>query len=359
MNFRSDNESPISPAILGAIEKANIGMAYSYGEDLISQRLLARFSELFEHEVEVFPVATGTAANALAISQLTPVYGSVFCHEMAHLYSDECGAPEFFTGGAKIVPLSGELAKIDIETLEDVMGGVGDLGVHETQASAVSISQSTELGTIYKVHEVQQLAKIAHSKGLGFHMDGARFANVIQSLGCTPAEMTWKAGVDILSFGATKNGALAAEAVIVFNQDRVQGLDRRHKRAGHLFSKMRYISAQLETYIKDGLWLELAAHANKAADALSKGFYKLSQYSPIEVLYPVEVNEIFVKLPESVAKGLKSRGYEFHHWPGTRDVYRLVTSFFTDLKDVQEILLATKELCDLKNIDEDKGNSCL
>ena len=343
MNFRSDNESPAAPEILAALQSANSGPAYAYGEDGISSRMRKRFRETFETDLEVFPVATGTAANSLSIAQLTPAYGSVFCHQEAHLHSDECGAPEFYTGGAKVIPLSGELAKISPRTLRSAVARIEEMGVHESQPSAVSLSQATELGTVYKPDEIGEIYRIASGRGLGLHMDGARLANAVQRLGCTPAELTWKAGVDILSFGATKNGAMAAEAVVVFNSDRAAGLASRHKRAGHLFSKMRFISAQLEAYLKDDLWLQLAERANRAADALSAGIRRLAA---VEVLYPVEANEVFVKMPPPLADALNKAGYEFHRWPGSRDHYRLVTCFATRVDEVNAFLALARQLSD-------------
>ena len=343
MNFRSDNESPAAPEILAALQEANSGHAYAYGEDGITSGMRKRFRETFETDLEVFPVATGTAANSLSIAQLAPAYGAVFCHHEAHLHADECGGPEFYSGGAKVVPLSGELARICPRTLRSAVAKMEEMGVHESQPSAVSISQATELGTVYQPDEIREIAGVARGRGMGLHMDGARLANAVQRLACTPAELTWKAGVDILSFGATKNGAMAAEAVVVFNSKRAAGLARRHKRAGHLFSKMRFMSVQLEAYLKDGLWLQLAERANRAADALSAG---LGRLAGVEVLYPVEANEVFVRMPPPLADGLKEAGYEFHLWPGSRDHYRLVTCFLTRLEEVDAFLVLARRLLD-------------
>ena len=304
-----------------------------------------RFRETFETDLEVFPVATGTAANSLSIAQLAPAYGAIFCHQEAHLHADECGGPEFYSGGAKVIPLSGELARICPRTLQAAVAKMKEMGVHESQPSAVSISQATELGTVYKPDGVREISRIARAAGMGLHMDGARLANAVQRLGCTPAELTWKAGVDILSFGATKNGALAAEAVVVFNSQRAAGLARRHKRAGHLFSKMRFMSVQLETYLEDDLWLRFAERANRAADALSAG---LGSLAGVEVLYPVEANEVFVRMPPGLADGLKEAGYEFHLWPGSRDHYRLVTCFATRVDEVNAFLALARQLSGIK-----------
>ena len=341
MNFRSDNESPAAPEILAALQSANSGHAHAYGEDGITSGMRERFRETFETDLEVFPVATGTAANSLSIAQLAPAYGAVFCHQEAHLHADECGGPEFYSGGAKVIPLSGELARICPRTLQAAVAKMKEMGVHESQPSAVSISQATELGTVYKPDGVREISRIARAGGMGLHMDGARLANAVQRLGCTPAELTWKAGVDILSFGATKNGALAAEAVVVFNSDRAAGLARRHKRAGHLFSKMRFMSVQLEAYLKDDLWLRCAERANRAADALSAG---LGALAGVEVLYPVEANEVFVRMPPPLADGLKEAGYEFHLWPGSVDHYRLVTCFATRVDEVNAFLALAGQL---------------
>lgn len=343
MNFRSDNEAPAAPEVLAALQAANSGHAHAYGEDRITSGMRQRFRETFETDLEVLPVATGTAANSLSIAQLAPAYGSVFCHQEAHLHADECGGPEFYSGGAKVIPLSGDLGKICPRTLQAAVDKAAEMGVHESQPSAISLSQATELGTVYKPDEIREISRICRGGGMGLHMDGARLANAVQRLGCTPAEATWKAGVDILSFGATKNGAMAAEAVVVFNSDRAAGLARRHKRAGHLFSKMRFMSVQLETYLKDDLWLQLAERANRAADVLSAG---LGRLAGVEVLYPVEANEVFVKMPPRLADGLKEAGYEFHLWPGSRDHYRMVTCFATRVDEVNAFLDAARQVSD-------------
>lgn len=343
MNFRSDNESPAAAEIMEAFQSANTGHVYAYGEDDITSGMIKRFQETFETDLEVFPVATGTAANSLSVAQLVPAYGSVFCHREAHIHSDECGAPEFYSGGAKVIPLSGERAKICPRILRAATDRMEEMGVHESQPSAVSLSQATEFGTVYKIDEIREISRIARRSSLGLHMDGARLANAVQRLGCTPAELTWKAGIDILSFGATKNGAMSAEAVVVFNRDHAAGLARRHKRAGHLFSKMRFIAVQLEAFVKDDLWLQLAERANQAADALSSGLQLLTD---VEILFPVEANEVFVRIPAPVADGLQNAGYEFHRWAGGQDHYRLVTSFATQIDEVNAFLDSARQLSD-------------
>jgi threonine aldolase len=307
-NFNSDNEAGVAPEIVAAIARANAGMAHSYGEDALTARVRERLRTLFEApRMEVFPVVTGTAANALAIAQVTPPYGAVYCHEEAHVNTDECGAPELYSGGAKLIGLPGARAKIDPEVLARTLAYTGELGDHECLPCALSLSQATEHGAVYAREEVAELAGIAKRHGLRVHMDGARFANALVHAGCTPAELTWRAGVDLLSFGATKNGALMAEALLVFDPALATGLGRRRKRAGHLVSKMRFVSAQLDAYLEDDLWLRLARHANAAARSLAAG---LAAIPGVEVLYPVEANEVFVRLSPVLARGLHEAGFE-------------------------------------------------
>ncbi|HIK53757.1 MAG TPA: low specificity L-threonine aldolase [Synechococcales cyanobacterium M55_K2018_004] len=340
MNFCSDNVTGIAPAILEAIAAANAGSAMPYGDDPISQRLNSRFSELFETSVSVFPVATGSAANALALSTLCPPYGAIYCHAEAHINVDECGAPELFTGGAKLVTLSGEQGKLQANALAELLQKSGAGVVHHVQPAVVSLTQATEAGTVYTVAEVEAIAQVAHTHHLALHMDGARFANAVVSLGCSPATITWRAGVDVLSFGATKNGALAAEAVVFFNPEQAQDFIYRRKRGGHLFSKMRFLSAQLEAYLEQDLWLKNAAHANHMAQVLAQG---LATVPGIELCYPVQANEIFAALPRPVLEGLLADGFQFYQWEGgDRPMVRLVTAFNTDLSDVQRLIEAAK-----------------
>ena len=312
MNFCSDNVTGVAPEIMAALVAVNEGAAMSYGDDECTQRLEARFSELFETEVVVFPVATGSAANALALSVITPPFGAIYCHAGAHINTDECGAPELYTGGAKLVTLPGRDGKINATDLEATLAGSGAGIVHHMQPATVSLTQATELGTVYQAGEIRQLAEVTHNNyGLGLHMDGARFANAVVSLGCTPADITWRVGVDVLSFGATKNGAMAAEAVVFFNPSLAQTFSYRRKRGGHLFSKMRFLSAQLEAYITDDLWLKNASHANSMATKLAAGLTTLPR---VQLCAPVEVNEIFLRLPETVIEGLFCEGFSFYRW---------------------------------------------
>ena len=329
MNFCSDNATGVSPEIMAAIAAANCGAAMSYGDDEYTQRLQTKFSDLFETSVTVFPVATGSAANALGLAVVTPPYGAVYCHEESHINLDECGAPEFFTGGAKLVTLTGDRAKIKAETLGQKLDRAGAGVVHHVQPAAVSITQATEAGTVYNPAEISHISEVVRSHNLYLHMDGARFANAIASLGCSPADVTWRAGVDILSFGATKNGAMAAEAVVFFNQKLAKTFPFYRKRSGHLFSKMRFLSAQLEAYITDDLWLRNAAHANKMAAKLAAG---LAGVKTVKFCHPVEANEIFMQLPESLIAAALSHGFQFYRWDNS--TVRLVTAFNTKEEDV-------------------------
>ncbi len=336
MNFRSDNVSGIAPAILAAIAAANSGDAPSYGADPITERVTRHFAELFEHEVAVFPVATGTAANALALAALTPPWGVVYCHEAAHIETDECGAPEFYTGGAKLVALPGDNGKIAAEAIVARLGGQGV--VHNAQPAVISITQATEAGTVYERDEVAALAAAARRHGLALHMDGARFANAVATLGCAPADITWRAGVDVLSFGATKNGALAAEAVIFFDKQKAADFAFRRKRGGHLLAKLRFLSAQLEAYLSGGLWLAHARHANAAAARLAAG---LSAVPGARLRYPVEANEVFVELPDPVIEALAGEGFAFYRWGGAGSCcIRLVAAFDTRMADVEAFVAA-------------------
>jgi len=303
--FLSDNVTSACPEVMKAIFEANSGDANSYGDDDWSQRLGGRVSEVFEKEVLVFPVASGTASNALALACLTPTYGKVFCHQLSHINTDECNAPEFFSGGAKLVPIEGALGKIRPDDLAQAIRGAGN--VHAAQPACVSIAQSCEAGTLYQVGEIAALAEVAKAQGLSFHMDGARFANGLVGLGVSPAEMTWRAGVDVLSLGGTKNGCLAAEAIVFFRPELAEAMPFLRKRAGHLLSKMRFISAQLEAYLSDDVWLRNARQANDMAARLSQG---LAAIEGVSLAYPIQANEIFVELPDWAVSRLEKAGYE-------------------------------------------------
>jgi len=334
INFSSDNVTGVAPEILEAIGRANEGTASSYGADPYTARVEARFSEIFERECRVFPVATGTAANVLALSTLVPPYGAIYCHAESHINVDECGAPEFYSGGAKLVPLEGAGAKISADGLAASVAGAGD--VHHVQPAAVSISQTTELGAVYSPAETAAMAEVAKAHGLALHIDGARFANALVSLGCSPAELTWKAGVDVLSFGASKNGALAAEAVVFFDPARAGDFIFRRKRGGHLFSKMRFLSAQLEAYLTDELWLRNAAQANAMAARLAAGLAALPG-----VRFAVEpaANALFPQMPQAMIAGLNAAGFVVRPWgDAAAGQVRLVTAFNTREAEVDAFL---------------------
>ena len=331
MNFSSDNATGVAPQIMAALAAANEGHAMAYGDDPVTKAAEAAFTDLFERELAVFPVATGTAANALALSALTPPWGQIYCHRNAHIEEDEAGAPELFSGGAKLALLDGEHGKIEAATLAAAVAGAGFGVQHHSQPTAIS---ATEAGTAYAPDEVAALAAIAHDAGLSVHMDGARFANALAHLGCSPAEATWKAGIDVLSFGATKNGAMAAEAVIFFDPDAAGDFLYRRKRGGHLFSKMRFLSAQLAAYLRDDLWLANARHANARAAELSQG---LAALDGARLAHAVQANEIFIYLPEAVLGALEAGGANFHRW-GTDGQARFVCAFNTDPDDVARAL---------------------
>jgi threonine aldolase len=340
VNFCSDNASGAAPEILRALEAANDGWAMPYGNDELTRRLQARVEEIFETEAAVLPVATGTAANVLCLSVMTPPYGAIYCHREAHVNTDECAAPELYTGGAKLIALDGAQGKLQAETIVGAITGVGD--AHMVQPAVISITQASEAGTLYTLDQLAAIGQVARAHGLGLQMDGSRFANALVALGCSPAEMTWKAGVDVLSLGATKNGAMAAEAVVIFKRDLAGSFAFRRKRGGHLFSKMRFLSAQLDAYLSDDLWLRNAAHANRAAGRLAAG---LDRIAGVELLYPVEANEIFARLPAGMIAGLIAEGFRFSRsGPDAERIVRLVAAFNTPEADVDRFLAAATGL---------------
>ena len=333
VQFASDNVTGACPEVLEAILNVNDGDRTPYGNDQISTDLQNKFSEIFEKPVIVFPTASGTASNALALSTMTPSFGNIYCHRFSHINTDECGAPEFYTGGAKLVNIYGVDGKITAKELDENV--IGKDIVHHTQPSSVSITQLTETGEAYQLDEIKEISDVAHHHKLNIHMDGARFANALVSLNCSPAEMTWKSGIDVLSFGATKNGCLAAEAIIFFKPELVGNLPFLMKRAGHLLSKMSFVSAQLDAYISNDVWLKNAKHANLMGKKLSNG---LNKYPQIKLAYPTYANEIFVKIPEKIIKQLNSEGYTINddEWDGK--AVRLVTAWNTDPNDIDNFL---------------------
>lgn len=340
MLFGSDNWAGAAPEIMNALARANDGLAPAYGGDDISARAAARFSEIFEREVAVFFVATGGAANGLALSVLTPPYGMILCHEESHIQMDECGGPELLTGGAKLVPVSGFAAKLTPEAAGARLAGFPDRPPHGMPAKILSLTQATECGAVYTPAELSALTALAREKELSVHMDGARFANALAHLGCTPAEMTWKAGIDVLCFGGTKNGCMAAEAVVFFNPDKANDFAFRRKRAGHLWSKQRFIAAQFEAYFENDLWLTLAAHANAMAKRLSDG---LAVLDGVSIVYPTEANEVFAAFPDGVAARLREKGAVFFPWRTPGDTTggktnRLICSFRTQAEEIDRFL---------------------
>ena len=344
MDFRSDNVASAAPEIVDAVIAAARVSGTPYGGDAWSEGLEPAFSDLFETPVRVFPVVTGTAANALAVATVTPPWGVIYAARAAHVENDECGAPEFMTGGAKVSGLEEHFGKIAPAALEAALAAAGQGEVHWSQPACLSLTQPTEMGQVYTPGEVAGLAAAARRRGLAVHMDGARFANAVAASGASPAALTWRAGVDVLSFGATKNGALAAEAIVLFDTARAAELAFRHKRAGQLLSKMRFVSAQLAAYIEDGLWLRLAERANRRADRLAAG---LKTVPGAVLAAPAEANEIFVTLPAAVIEGLAAAGVLFYRWPETdpaATTIRLVTRHDTQDAEVDTLIETARRL---------------
>jgi threonine aldolase len=340
MNFRSDNETGAHPAIIEAVSRAfRAGSVHSYGADEWTRKVEHRMREIFERpNLAAFPVATGTAANVLALACCSPPWGAIYCNPASHLAVDEANAPQFYTAGAKLVPIDGPAGKIDPRKLASVLAEPVYGVVHHPQPAAVSIAQATECGATYSPDEIAALATSTHRHGLKLHMDGARFANSLAHVGCSPAELSWKAGVDVLSLGATKNGAMGAEVVIFFDSEAAKQFEFYRKRGGHLFSKMRLLSSQLDAYFSDGLWLANARHANEMARRLVAGLMPLKGVS---LLYQVDANEIFVVLPAVIHDALQAGGAQYHPWPSERPgerAFRLVTAFDTDPGAVDKFL---------------------
>lgn len=340
VHFGSDNVSGIAPEILAAIAAANEGGVDSYGGDALSRSLDERFSALFETEVRVLPVGTGTIANCLSLALVTPPWGAVFCSEQAHIVVDEANGPEFFTGGAKLTTIPTADGRLSLDDVRRAATAFDPQDVHHPQRAVLSITQSTETGTVYGLDDVRAFGKLCRELGLAFHMDGARFANAVARLGCSPGELTWKAGVDVLSFGATKNGCLAVEAIVVFGhmREHFPRLERHHKRAGQLYSKMRFFAAQLDAYLRDGRWLAWAGHANREAARLAEG---LAAIDSVELLWPVEANEVFLRLPVAIYDAWLAAGiglYPIAPEGDGRGTLRLVTAFNTDPAAVDRVI---------------------
>ncbi|MBN2741980.1 MAG: low specificity L-threonine aldolase [Rhodobacteraceae bacterium] len=345
MNFASDNTAGAHPDVIAALGAANAGHMPSYGADLLSDGVQTRIREIFEApEARVYLVATGTAANALSCALLTQPWGAIFCHRNAHIEEDECGAPEFYTNGSKLVLVDGADAKMDPTALERTISHTGRGGIHNVQRGMVSITNATEAGAVYTPAEVSALSDIARRFHLPVHMDGARFANALVAAGCTPAEMTWKAGVDVLSFGGTKNGCMGVEAVVIFDPKHAWEFELRRKRGGHLFSKHRFLAAQMQAYLADDLWLDLARHANDMAAKLSTGIQAIPG---AKLVHPTQANAVFAAFPRGAHKRAQGAGAYYYLWPfdqsleGDESVQlaaRLVCSWATTPEEIDEFL---------------------
>ncbi|HEY5818268.1 MAG TPA: low specificity L-threonine aldolase [Mesorhizobium sp.] len=342
MIFASDNWAGAHPAISSALADAAGGYDPAYGTGELDRKVAARFNEIFEREVAVFFVATGTAANSLALASTTKPGAISFCHREAHVIEDECGAPEYLSGGARLRPVDGRLSKIDPGLLADEIARLQPDNVHGGQASAITITQATEVGTVYSLQEIDAISSIARRHAVSLHMDGARFANALVSLGVTPAEMTWRRGVDMLSFGGTKNGCWCAEAVVLFDPAAAKDFAFYRKRAAQLFSKSRFVAAQFDAYLRDDVWLDTARHANAMAQNLAAAFAASAE---ARLAWTPQANEVFAIMPAATIGRIKAAGAVFYDWrrPQSFDdilapdetLCRFVTSFATKPDDVQ------------------------
>jgi threonine aldolase len=352
LHFASDNAMGASPQVMEAIANANEGAAPAYGHDAWTARVESQMAALFEREVAVSLLATGTGANALALAAVTRPWGAVLTHEESHVADDECGAPEFFSDGAKLVGLPGHGCKLTPEVVRERLSRMPHGAVKQVQPQALSISQLTECGLVYSPDEVAALAAAIRPRQMMLHMDGARFANAVAALGCSPAEITWKAGVDVLSFGGTKNGAWAAEAVVFFDPAMAAEMPWRRKRSGHTLSKARFVAAQFEALLAGGHWLDLARHANAQAAALAAG---LSAIPGVRLGWERQANEVFAIMPDPMAEGLRAAGAVFNAWGGralapenalrdSEGIHRFVCSFATRTADVDALVALAARL---------------
>ncbi len=353
MNFTSDNVTGPSPKILRAIVDSSPGAALPYGNDPWTRDAEARLSALFERDVAAFLVSTGTGSNALALAALAEPGTAVFCHQEAHVIEDECGAPEFFMGGGKLVGIPGANGKLTPDGLASALARFPRGVVRQVQPAALSLSQATEAGTVYSVDEVRILAETAHAAGLAVHMDGARFSNAIATLHVPPADLTWKAGVDVLSFGATKNGAIACEAVVFFDAARAGDFLFRRKRGGHTLSKGRFLGAQMAAFLDGDHWLDLARHSNEAASRLSRG---LGALPGIRLPWATQANEVFPIVPAPVDAALRAAGALYYPWttrslhdgeaPGADErMLRLICAYDTADRVIEEFLAVAARAC--------------
>lgn len=333
--FASDNYAGICPEALESLLESNAGHVSSYGEDPWCAQASDLLRELFETDCEVFFTFNGTAANSLVLAHLCHSYHSVICHELAHIECDECGGPEFFSHGSKLLQAGGANGKVDLDHVEKIVTKRSD--IHYPKAKVLSLTQATEVGTVYTVEELCAVQEVALRHRLKVHMDGARFANAMATLNVAPKEVTWKAGVDVLCFGSTKNGAPVGEAVVFFDKTLAEEFDYRCKQAGQLASKMRFIAAPFVGLLKDGAWLQHAAHANAMAERLEKGLRGLEG---VEILFPRQANGVFIQLPEGVAERLWAKGWKFYDMIGAG--YRLMCAWDIQEADVDSFLVELK-----------------
>lgn len=330
MYFASDNSSAAPEQVMQALLRVNDGFTLGYGADTLMDSVRSRIRDLFEApDAAVYLVATGTAANSLAIASFIQPWNTIYCHRVAHIEEDECNAPEFFSGGAKLTLLDGADGIIDADAFAQKLAAA-PTAVHHAQPGILSITNLTERGARYSVDHIARLAGIAKAHKLPVHLDGARFANALVAEGCTPAEMTWRAGVDVLSFGGTKNGLLGVEAVVIFDPAKAWEFELRRKRGGHLVSKHRYLSAQMEAYLTDNLWLDLAARANASAEKLAQGLTQAG----VRLVHPRGGNMLFIDAPTAAHMALRAAGAVYYDWPGDTSTPgmeqgRLVTSWST------------------------------
>ena len=337
IDYRSDNTGRAAPEILEALIRANHDTALGYGADDWTATLQRRFSELFETAVRVFPVATGTAANALSLAAASPSWGIVYCSEAAHINTSEANAAGFFGGGLKLAPVAGEYGRISPERLAETLAAIAPGQLHRGQPAAVNLTQASDLGTVYSLAEIRAVAEAAQSRGLRLHMDGARFANALARLGCSPAEASWRCGIDIMSFGATKNGGALCDAIVVFAPELADGLAVQLRRAGQVWSKMRFASAQLLAYVENGLWLDMARASNAIAARIAAG---LAGIPGVRLLAPVEVNEIFLELPGAVMDALEADGFGFYR--RSKTLARFVCRFDTTEVEADALIAALR-----------------
>ncbi|MCG6884747.1 MAG: low specificity L-threonine aldolase [Silicimonas sp.] len=317
MRFASDNSGPVHPKIMAALQAANEGWALPYGNDDLTRAAADRVRDVFEApEAAVYFVATGSAANVLSLATVTKPFQTIFCTPEAHIEEDECNGPEFYTGGAKLTLIESAEAKMNADALARVLAAKAGRSVHGAQPGPLSITQLTERGTLYSISEIKALSGIAKANGLPVHLDGARFANAMVALGCSAAEMSWKAGVDIVSFGGTKNGLMGAEAVVIFDADLAWEFELRRKRGGHLFSKNRFLAAQMEAYLADDLWLDMARTANASAQRIAAG---LQAIEGVRLLYPAAANMIYAEFPAAAHRRLHDAGAQYYPAKGATE----------------------------------------